>query len=143
MTNRTLPLLALAGLFLASPPLAGPITVGPTQVDNNYPKSIAFEARVSSSAGYITRAELHLALRGDSTTSIIVAPIAPAPSLTAHAVWETFLNGVPPGAAFTYQWFVRDDAGNTFTSPEQEGMVLDPRYPWKSVVDKRVGVWWY
>ncbi len=90
--HRVLPLLALASLLLSHSSPAGPISVGKTRVENGYPESITFEAAVASTAGLLSRVELHVRVRGDSMTSVIVAPIEPAASLPTRAEWKTRAN---------------------------------------------------
>jgi len=131
-----------AGLFLSAFAQAGPMTVGETRIDNAYPEQVAFEVDVSSTAA-ISRVELHVALRGDSSTTVIVAAFEPGMVTTARAEWKTRREGVPPGAPFTYQWEIWDEAGATFSTPSESGLTVDLRRTWSALIDDRVAVWWY
>jgi hypothetical protein len=132
----------VADLFLTAFAQAGPISVGETRVDNTYPEMIAFEVDVSSGAA-ISRVELHVSLRGDTSTTVIVATFEPGMVTTARAEWKTRRDGVPPGAPFTYQWEIWDEAGAMLTTPSEAGLTVDLRRTWSALIDDRVGVWWY
>ena len=131
-----------AGLLLGALAQAGPITVGETRIDNAYPDQVAFQVDVSSTAA-ISRVELHVSLRGDSSTTVIVAAFEPGMVTTARAEWKTRRDGVPPGAPFTYQWEIWDEAGAKFSTPSESGLTVDLRRTWSALIDDRVAVWWY
>jgi hypothetical protein len=73
------------GLLLTAFMQAGPISVGDTRIENAYPDQIAFEIDVSSSAA-ISRVELHIALQGDVSTTVIVADFVLGNVTSARAV---------------------------------------------------------
>ncbi len=141
--KRSLSRTIAAGLVLTAFAQAGPITTGLTRIDNAYPEKIAFEIDASSTAASITRVELHLTVRGDTSTSVFAATFDPGARTTAQAEWKTRQDGIPPGTRFIYQWRVWDEAGNTLTTTQEEGLVLDPRRTWSELTDERVAVWWY
>lgn len=137
-----LPSALAAGMLLAGFGQVGSITTGPTRITNSYPEQMAFEVDVSSSVP-ISRVELHVSVRGETSTTVIVATFASGAQTTARAEWKTRRDGVPPGAPYTFAWRIWDDAGNTLTTDAQQGLVLDPRRTWSERKDERVGVWWY
>ncbi len=141
--GHLIPWLLSAGLLLSAFAEGSPITAGPTRIDNAYPEQIAFEVDLSSSDGAITRAELQLSLRGDSSATILPATLTGGTPTTARAEWKTRRGGVPPGAAYVFQWRVWDEAGQVLTTPPQQEIALDPSRPWAELRDERVGVWWY
>jgi hypothetical protein len=132
----------ITSVMLAGFAQAGPITAGHTRIENEYPEQIAFSVDVSSGAA-LARVELHVAIRGDTSTSVIVADFAPGTTTTARAVWKTKEDGVPPGAAYDFRWEIRDEAGASLTTPSESGLVMDLRYDWSALMDDQVAVWWY
>lgn len=141
--GRLVPWVLSAGLMLSAFTQAGPITAGPTRVDNAYPEQIAFVVDLASSAGAITGAELQIAIRGDTSATILPATLTGDGPVRARVEWNTRRAGIPPGAVYSYQWKVRDDSGHVLMTPSEEQLVLDPRRPWAELADERLGVWWY
>jgi len=121
----------------------GPISAGPTTIENAYPETVTFQVDLSSSAGSITTVDLYVRVRGSSSAVVLPAAFTPGPAVTARAVWETRQASIPPGAPIEYQWVVRDDAGSSFKTPAAEYVIIDSRFDWQERQNESLAVWWY
>jgi hypothetical protein len=135
----------IAACFLYAIPVSAssPITVGETQIINEYPETVTFEIDAASSAGAITSVEFNMMVRGGDSLQINPADFEPGQQVTAHYAWKTFRDSVPPGTPLQYTWTVRDDAGNKFTTEPQEYVVVDSRFTWQTLENDDVTLWWY
>jgi hypothetical protein len=121
----------------------GPITVGETEIVNDYPEIVTFEIKATSTAATITSVDLHISIRGDTSISIQPAEFEPGQQVEAGYEWKTRLGSVPPGAPIQYWWVIKDEAGNTLETEPTDYIITDARFTWHMLESETVVLWWY
>lgn len=121
------------------------IAVQSDQAALDFPKTVRFTLKASSSAP-IERVELIYRTNARSclaATARQVVEFEKSANITAEWTWDLARSGaLPPGAVITWQWQIRDAAGNSLTTPEKSLEVADDRYTWQSVRSGVVSVYW-
>ena len=84
MTNLVTLLITLFGLYAAPLAQNGPISVGQTDITNEYPATVTFEVEAESTAGTIDAVEFNLAVRGAASVSMEPAEFEPGPKVVAR-----------------------------------------------------------
>lgn len=111
----------------------------------NFPRSIQFTLKVHSDAP-IEQVELIYRTNGRSCLSTSARKeieIKSATTVNAKWIWDLLNSGnLPPGAVVTWQWQIRDAAGNTLLTPEQRLEVVDDYYDWHTLKSGVVTVSW-
>jgi hypothetical protein len=118
------------------------IQVDSTKVDNNFPDGIAFSANVNSTYE-ITQVTFIHRLQGDVSRQAKPLEIEPSTALTISYQWDTSRFTIAPSSKILFQWELKDSAGNSLTTPEEEYYYDDIRFDWKELHDEGVIVLWY
>lgn len=128
--------LALALLLIPSVVTAdNAITVLDTSVEIAFPIALVFNLEAESSAD-IVDARLHYQV--DKINYAQVASegwpdFVPATRVETAWIWDMRKSSLPPGAAITYWWTIKDAAGNNQESPPAVVCFDDSRYEWRSL----------
>lgn len=128
--------LALALLLIPSVVTAdNAITVLDTSVEIAFPIALVFNLEAESSAD-IVDARLHYQV--DKINYAQVASegwpdFVPATRVETSWIWDMRKSSLPPGAAITYWWTIKDAAGNNLESPPAVVCFDDSRYEWRSL----------
>jgi hypothetical protein len=132
-------LLAALALFLllipASVTADNTITVRDTSVEINFPIALVFNLEAESSAD-IVDARLHYQvdkINYAQVTSEGWPDFVPATRVETSWIWDMRKSSLPPGAAITYWWTIKDAAGNNWESPPAVVCFDDSRYEWRSL----------
>jgi hypothetical protein len=138
--------IAVLALLASAAPLHAqePITATTNaMVQPETPRRLLFTAEASSSAGDLTAARLFFRPTGSTTRISEPVQFDPAPTVELSHEWQMQQNGTPPGAQIEYSWRLTDEAGNTFETPLQTIVALDPRFEWETIEDEELAIHWY
>ncbi len=111
-----------------------------------FPLAISFSLSAESDVD-ITDIRLHYRVERLSfalVTSEVYIDFTPAPAVTANWSLEMIrIGGLPPGSNVEYWWTVKDARNNkVVTTPLKVGFE-DTRYPWQSLTEAKVTLYWY
>lgn len=106
-----------------------------TSVEINFPIALVFNLEAQGSTNIV---DARLRYRVDkmnyaSVTSEAWADFAPATKIETSWIWDMRKASLPPGAAITYWWTIKDAAGNNLESPPAVVCFEDVRYDWQSL----------
>lgn len=118
------------------------IQVGSTKIDNNFPDGITFSVDINSTYEIIQATFIHR-LQGDVSRQVKPLEIEPSTTLTISYHWDTSRFTIAPSCRILFQWELKDSAGNTLTTPEEECSYDDVRFKWNELSDGGVIVRWY
>ena len=144
-------LAALAlGLALAWPGAADAdgIEVSELRVRSADPTAITFSARVAAPEG-LQEAELVYRVlnpkEGDVGGSVVREDFAPGREFDVSVTLETRTSQryIPIGSQFRYHWHITGADGSSIVTEEESYLFLDGRYPWVSVREGDVTVYYY
>ena len=144
-------LAALAlGLALALPGAANAedIEASELRVRSADPTEITFSARIVAPGG-LQQAELVYRVlnpkEGDVGGSVLREDFEPGREFDVSVTLETRTaqRYIPIGSQFRYHWHVTGTDGSSFVTEEQSYLFLDGRYPWVSVREGDVTVYYY
>ncbi|MYB43123.1 MAG: hypothetical protein F4X76_13290 [Chloroflexi bacterium] len=144
-------LVALAlGLALAWPAAADAdgIEVSELRVRSPDPTEITFSARVAAPEG-LQEAELVYRVlnpkEGDVGGSVVREDFAPGREFDVSVTLETRTSQryIPIGSQFRYHWRLTGADGSSLVTDEESYLFLDGRYPWVSVQEGDVTVYYY
>jgi hypothetical protein len=121
-----------------------PITAtADAQLRPEMPRRLLFTLEASSSEGELTTARLFFRPTGSTVRTSEPIQFDPAPAVTLMHEWQMQQNGIPPGTNVEYHWSLTDSAGNTFETPRQTTLALDPRFNWQTLEEERLAIHWY
>ncbi len=114
-----------------------------TSVDTDFPRLISFSLEAAGKTANITEVELlYGATRSDSYT-VVKTDIRPGRTVeTSHGL-DTQVFYVHPGVEMNYRWVITDADGNEYTTSPRTFTYDDTRYPWQSLTEGKVTVYWY
>jgi hypothetical protein len=139
-------LLALLIFFASSAALQAqePITAtADAQLQPEMPRRLLFTLEAASSEGDITSARLFFRPTGSTVRTSEPIQFDPASSVDLSHEWQMQQNGIPPGTHVEYHWSLTDSASNTFETPRQTALALDPRFDWQTMEEERLAIHWY
>jgi hypothetical protein len=148
-TRLILPLLLV--LALAASMLPGIVQARDTNViqvkesdaQPNFPMRITFSLNARSTDAPISEVELlYGSTRADSRT-IVPIDITPDDQIDVQHVLDTQQYFLPVGIELSYNWIIRDAAGNILETPTQELVYHDERFPWQELSERGVTIYWY
>jgi len=151
MKRRLGILAAVLCLFLAllSPCLVqaqGGLAIVDSSADVEFPYKLDFSLSVESDVD-ITDIRLHYQVDRMSfarVTSEVSVDFVPAASVDADWSWDMRkTGGLPPGSGVLYWWTVGDASGDRVETAPIEIRFDDNRYPWQSLTEGRVTIYWY
>jgi len=77
-------------------------------------------------------------------TSEVYIEFVPGTLVDAEWTWDMRkTGGLPPGSMVTYWWTVTDASGGSVKTAPHQVEFNDARYPWLSLTEGRVTVYWY
>lgn len=93
----------------------------------------------------IVEADLFYRITGQLATSRNEADFTPGKSIEAEFVFDQDNpeNYQPPGAEMEYWWKLVDAQGNELRTERETLLYLDDRYPWQTLQDDRLTLYWY
>ncbi len=149
---RKVGILALvACLFLAflSPGLVqaeSGLTILDSSAEVEFPAKLSFNLSVESDVN-VTDIRLHYTVDQISfarVTSEVYIEFVPAKSVDAEWTWDMRrTGGLPPGSTVEYWWTVEDASGDWLETAASQVQFDDIRYPWQSLTEGEVAVYWY
>jgi len=151
MKRRLSILATVLCLFLASfsPVLVqaqGGLAVVDSSADVEFPYKLDFSLSAESDVD-ITDIRLHYQVDRMSfarVTSEVSVDFVPSTSVDADWSWDMRkTGGLPPGAGVLYWWTVEDASGDRIETAPIEIRFDDNRYPWHSLTEGRVTIYWY
>lgn len=137
---------ALASLLLlaaAAPTEAQGITVVVNEAAVSFPESVDFQVEVASGVE-LTEAVLTYDVVHHSCVE--VSSEVPVQVEDSSAAWRWVMSrsgNPPPGAELWWEWTLTDTAGERFTTPRQSIVLVDERFPWRTIDDQDISLHWY
>ena len=147
--KRTLACVLLVSILMTgvSPTMAAPtqtITVLNDSIESHFPDDLTFHLSVSSDAGDIVAATLHLQVGWENASRmVLVEPFSPGTEVDLVAIWDTVGETVPPFIEIEYHWEVTDSAGGTLTTDTVYTEYKDFTHDWQRLEDEQVIVFWH
>ncbi len=111
------------------------ISVIDSSVEIDFPLTLVFHLEAESSAD-IVDARLHYQvdkMKYAQVTSEAWLDFTPATRVEGSWTWDMRRSSLPPGAAVTYWWTLKDAAGEQVESPASVLHFVDNRYEWRSL----------
>ena len=132
-------------MLLAMPAIAQEgITVTDQSADFEFRDHLTFNL---SAEGPVEISDVDLFFRvvGQLATSRNAAEFTPGTSIEAEFVYDQtdVGNYFPPGTELEYWWKVTDADGNEFKTERERLTYLDNRYPWQTMENERLTLYWY
>jgi hypothetical protein len=112
--------------------------------DANFREHITFHLSAESSAE-IVEVNLLYRIKGQLATSRNEVEFTPGTSVTTEFVIDQTKpdNYQPPGTELEYWWSITDVAGNELKTERETLLYLDNRYPWQTLQNERLTLYWY
>ncbi|MFC2066226.1 peptidase MA family metallohydrolase [Chloroflexota bacterium] len=136
-------------LILLSPGLAqasSGLTVLNSSAEADFPSSISFKLSAESDVN-ITDIRLHYMVERMAHTQVTTEIyIEFLPAATVEAKWDWDMRksgGMPPGSSVEYWWTVEDAGGDKVKTEPMRVQFEDNRYPWYSLNQGKVTLYWY
>jgi hypothetical protein len=136
-------------LFLLSPvsvQAGEKLTILDSSVQVDFPLKINFSLSAESDVD-IAEIRLHYTVDQMSyaeVTSEIYLEFVPATSVDTGWSWDMRkTGGLPPGSTVGYWWTIEDDKGERIETELTRVKVDDARYPWQSLTEGKVTLYWY
>jgi len=121
------------------------IVVLDSSVEVHFPTALVFNLEAESGAD-IVDARLHYQvdkINYAQVTSECWPDFAPAARVETNWAWDMRKSSLPPGAAITYWWTMRDSAGNKLETPLAKVHFDDLRYNWQNLNKSDLTLFWY
>ncbi|MCD6299936.1 MAG: peptidase MA domain-containing protein [Dehalococcoidales bacterium] len=151
MINKVSILTVVVFLFLAllSPGLAQaqsePVILD-SSAQANFPSQLSFSLSTQSNVN-ITDIRFHYMIDRAGfarVTSEVYIEFVPGTLVDAEWTWDMRkTGGLPPGSMVTYWWTVADASGGSAETVPCQVEFNDARYPWLSLTEGRVTIYWY
>ncbi len=119
-----------------------PIRIASERLENDFPEKLLFHVEVEGQLR-ITKITLYYWIRGEDSPTVCPLQFDPGQHVQASWRWYTANSIIPPGAPIIYFWKVEDEAGHVLTTKEKTFYYDDIRFPWKTLGDDEVAVFWY
>jgi len=135
-------------LTLLTPGLvqAGELTILDSSAEAEFPTELNFNLSAQSDVN-ITDIRLHYVVDRVSfaqVTSEVYIEFMPNTTVDANWTWDMRkTGGLPPGSSVEYWWTVKDASGNKVETTPTWVHFDDDRYPWHSLTEGKVTVYWY
>jgi len=136
-------------LFLLSPvsvQAGDRLTILDSSVEVDFPLKLNFSLSAESDVN-ITEIRLHYTVERMSyaqVTSEVYLEFAPATRVEAEWSWDMRkTGGLPPGSTVGYWWTVEDAKDDRIETELTKVKVDDARYPWQSLTEGKVTLFWY
>ena len=141
--------LAVLALFLLLIPSLveadSSISVLDSSVEMRFPIALVFNLEAESDFD-IVDARLHYQvdrMNYAQVTSEGWPDFTPATRVATKWIWDMRKSSLPPGAAVTYWWTIKDAAGNTVETSPNTISFNDIRYDWRSLTEGQLTLFWY
>ena len=122
------------------------LTILNNSTQAEFPTKLSFNLSVEGDVN-ITDIRLHYTVDQMSfarVTSEVYINFEPATSVDAKWTWDMRMaGGLPPGSNVDYWWTVEDTSGNNVKTAPVQVQFDDNRYPWRSVTENKVTLYWY
>ena len=154
LKNTIVPRCLLVLAFCLFLSLLSPIPVqsqdGLTILDSSakveFPTRLSFNLSAQSDVN-ITDIRLHYVVDRVSfaqVTSEVYIEFVPSSLVDTKWTWDMRkTGGLPPGSSVDYWWTVEDAKGNKVETPPTRAQFDDIRYPWRSLTEGKVKLYWY
>ncbi len=136
-------------LTLLSPSLAqaqGELTILDSSAQVEFPSRLGFTLSAESDVN-IVDIRLRYAIDRVSfaeVTSEVYIEFVPATMVNVNWTLEMVkIGGLPPGSKVEYWWVVKDASGDKVETPPAQVQFADNRYPWRTLTEGRVTIYWY
>jgi hypothetical protein len=151
--KKALLLILVVSLFL-SPVFSGPASVEAagglhvlgSEVEVDFPMKVNFSLAAASDTD-ITDIRLHYTvdrMRHAEVVSEIPVDFEPATRVDAGWSWDMRKSGgLPPGSSVGYWWTLEDASGEKTETEPAVVHVDDSRYPWRSLSEGLLTLYWY
>lgn len=117
-----------------------------SSVEVDFPLKLNFSLSAQSDVD-VTEIRLHYTVDRMSyaqVTSEVYLEFVPATTVEAAWSWDMRkTGGLPPGSSVAYWWTVEDAKGDQIETELTEVQVDDARYPWQSLTEGKVTLYWY
>jgi hypothetical protein len=124
----------------------GELTIVGSSAEADFPFWLDFNLSARSDVN-ITDIRLCYAVERISFAQVISeAYVEFVPSTTVDVSWTLSMvriGGLPPGSSVEYWWKVEDASGNIAESAPAKVQFDDERYPWRSLTEGEVTIYWY
>ena len=124
----------------------GELTILDSSVQLEFPTKLNFSLSVQSDVN-ITDIRLHYIvdqLSHAQVTSEVYIDFVPATTVDASWTWDMRrTGGLPPSSRLEYWWTVKDAEGNKTETLPVWVQFDDTRYPWRSLTEGEVTIYWY
>ena len=115
-------------------------------VENNshyeFGRQLSFHLEAGSASG-ITQVILSFRATGDATTTVERPQFVAGPSVTVDHTYDLQGRYIKPFRQVEYWWTLSDAAGHRLTTEVQTFSYDDNRFPWQSLAEDGVTVYWY
>jgi len=122
------------------------LTILDSSVQVEFPSKLSFNLSAQSDVS-ITDIRLHYTvdrLGFAQVTSEVYIDFVPSPTVDAQWTWDMRkTGGLPPGSSVDYWWTVEDADGNRIETALLQLQFDDLRYPWHSLTEGEVTIYWY
>jgi len=121
------------------------ISVLDSSVEVHFPVALVFNLEAESDFD-IVDARLHYQvdrMNYAQVTSEGWPDFTPATRVATNWIWDMRKSSLPPGAAVTYWWTIKDAAGNTVETSPNILHFNDIRYDWRSLTEGQLTLFWY
>ena len=121
------------------------ISVLNSGVEMHFPSKLIFNLEAESSVE-IVDARLHYQvdkMNYARVTSEGWADFTPASRIETNWTWDMRRASLPPGAAITYWWTIKDDSGSIVETIPSVAYFDDLRYQWRSLTEGELNLFWY
>lgn len=121
------------------------ISVLDSSVEVHFPTALVFNLKAESDAS-IVDARVHYQvdrMNYAQVTSEGWTDFTQATRVETSWVWDMRKSSLPPGAAVTYWWTIKDAAGNKVETSSDTLHFNDIRYDWRSLTEGQLTLFWY
>jgi len=124
----------------------GNVSFTDVSVENDFPNSAIFRAKVSIDGTQIVSAQFVFSSDGYYSSNSYTKrnlEIEPSQQVDLEFVWDTAGTAALPWSYLVYYWDVVDTEGNHYKSEEMSFRYDDTRFNWNSLESENVGIWWH
>jgi hypothetical protein len=137
----TITTLSIAAFLVLPAEARADVTLEVAPADYSFGQHITFHLSATAPA-VITEVNLFFRVQGQSDTTAIAVPVAPAQQMAISYAYSMAGNNVPPFALITYWWEVRLESGEIHRSEEQLLYYAENRYDWRVVRSQQSNMSW-